>query len=130
MVTPNKIQTAFDDNVRNNQIGVMNDGISAEVAADLGYETHERMDEILHSLGKVTSPALLKISEEARIDAPTTGPQELPEAAREAIARAHEIATRTSDRLMQGAEITAVPYVTHALRGIKVDGNRRGKRGR
>lgn len=52
------IRTAYYDNVRNNQIGGATDGISPEVAADLGYETADQAIEIsqavalAHKLGK------------------------------------------------------------------------------
>jgi hypothetical protein len=67
MTHPYDVITAYHDNIRHNQIGGLQDGIDAQLMADLGYETPERMIEIMSGLGAAASceaaPAALKENE-------------------------------------------------------------------
>ena len=49
------IVTAHYDGVRDAQIGGKEDGISPEVAADLGFETPKRVAKIISDMGSVAS---------------------------------------------------------------------------
>lgn len=63
------IVTAHYDGVRGAQIGGIEDGISPEVAADLGFETPGRVAEIISDMGRVASavemPPELKLQMES-----------------------------------------------------------------
>lgn len=64
------LATAFHDNVRNNQIGDT-DGITPEVAADLGFETRQQAAQIIKNLGKRASSRSREIVAEALLTPPT-----------------------------------------------------------
>jgi hypothetical protein len=44
-----ELERVYNDNVRDNQIGGKTDGISPEVAADLGYQSPEDVLALIHS---------------------------------------------------------------------------------
>ena len=68
MTDPSELYRTYDENARNNQIG---EGISDEVAADLGYETPEQVHEIVRGLGGIAI-------ESARTDVSNSRIYELP----------------------------------------------------
>lgn len=55
--TPNDLMNAHHANTRHVQIGGLTDGISPEVAADLGYETPEETQQIIRNIGSRQTPA-------------------------------------------------------------------------
>lgn len=55
MTTRYEATKAYFDNIDNNQIGGLTDGISPEVAQDLGFESPERAAEIVANLGNAAS---------------------------------------------------------------------------
>jgi hypothetical protein len=119
MVTKNELATAYYDNVRSAQIG----GISPSEAKDLGYETSEDMARILGNFGGVAATSEIEIPEAVGVKIPD-GLRQLPQVAIDAIAAARANRPDTSTQ----PQVQAPGYVVHALRGLVVDGRKRGKR--
>ncbi len=124
MATEKDLTTAYYDNVRNTQIGGVNDGISPSEAKDLGYETPEDMARILGAFSGVATTSEVEapgVSEGTLEEVIPNGPRQLPQAAIDAVAAAR------ANRSSLPAQTQSQDYITRALRGHTVDARRRGK---
>ena len=78
MSSPHEISNAYFDNIRHNQIGTT-DGISPEVAADLGYETAEQAASYVAAVQSDILPRALNYGQEIAAEVDSATPASDPE---------------------------------------------------
>lgn len=61
MVRKSTLQQVYFDNIRDNQIGGETNGISPEVAADIGYHTPEQLTELFADERRVALGAVRRL---------------------------------------------------------------------